>query len=77
VTWLYVCGIPPADLEPLPVPTFSGSLPIDSMGVREREATPAAMARWLVAVARRCQPSGDLAGAGDLTSSPAEEFALW
>ena len=55
-SWFYVCGIPPSDLVPLPVPVFNGSLPIEGMTQREREATPPTLAAWLVAMARRAKP---------------------
>lgn len=72
-TWFYVAGLEPADLEPLPVPIFAGAKSIEAMGIAEREATPPALARWLVAVARRC-------GGADLEAvelAPLGNLELW
>lgn len=55
-SWFYVCGLPPADLVPLPCPIFNGSRSIESMSRAEREATPPLLASWLVETARRCKP---------------------
>ncbi len=68
-TWLYVCGMDPADVPPLPpVPAGSPSHVIQQVGrkgqpgykpecsKREREATPPRLAEWLVELASRCRP---------------------
>lgn len=55
-TWLYFVGIRPTDLAPLPCPQFNGEKMVEEMSVQEREATPIALARWLVENARRCVP---------------------
>lgn len=62
-TWLYVVGIDPDDLPPIPFkegrPTHcvrpTKSYPrLPSITKAEREHTPAPLAEWLVEVARRC-----------------------
>jgi len=61
MTWLYVCGISPDDLPEFPTPKEAThcirptkSYPrLPSVTKREREATPPALARWLVDLAMK------------------------
>lgn len=64
LTWLYIVGVHPDDLPPLPEPGEPTGMIKPQRGVprgliivtkREREATPPAFARWLVDVARLCR----------------------
>jgi len=71
-TWLYFCGVSPRALPPMPLRIDEGTHYImqDRRGgtsrnlgklrlpTSEREATPPALAMWLVQVARLCIPSG-------------------
>ncbi len=70
-TWLYICGCAPADLPAMPLMLTEATHVVarDRRGNgsnrtkphcthREREATPAAFAEWLVAVARLCKHNG-------------------
>ena len=52
-TWLYIVGLPPARVPPMPprVPDPGGR--IEFMCEAERERTPPAFARWLVELASR------------------------
>lgn len=52
LTWLYLAGIAIGDLSPLPIVLSGSYMPVENMNVREREKTPADLARWLVAAAR-------------------------
>ena len=64
LTWLYIVGVHPDDLPPIPEPRDPISVikpqrgvPRDSRKIvtkREREATPDPFAFWLVETARRC-----------------------
>jgi hypothetical protein len=63
-TWLYIVGVHPDDLPPMPhregSPTHcvrpTKSYPrLPSITKAEREHTPPALAEWLVAVARKCK----------------------
>ncbi len=64
-TWLYICGCDPEDIPDLPIilgrathcirPT-KGHPRLPSVTKAERERTPIALAEWLVALARRCNP---------------------
>lgn len=61
-TWLYVVGLEPSDLPPLPFGLGVPAGRVEMMGRREREATPSALARWLLDVvsvidARAGEPS--------------------
>lgn len=47
-TWLYFCGVDPSDLPPLPFELGIPSGRIEQMGRSEREATPPALASWLL-----------------------------
>jgi hypothetical protein len=63
-TWLYICGIKPAQLPPIPFVIGEASHVVSAsgmkrfkrpeLGTRERELTPPAFARWLIRVARLC-----------------------
>lgn len=56
-TWLYICGIDPADL---PVPLFElgeKTGRVELMGKAARESTPPAFAHWLVDLAKRTSPA--------------------
>lgn len=70
-TMLYVCGIEPKQTPPMPYTLDCVQFTVSTSGRRvngqrlrkgpevtkaEREATPAALAIWLVELARRCQP---------------------
>lgn len=65
-TWLYIVGVHPDDLPPVPFrdgrpthcirPAAGSSLP--SVPKPEREHTPVHLAEWLVEVARRSVPRG-------------------
>lgn len=60
-TWLYIVGVHPDELPPLPPRGDATALvvrmpecrAVELMGKAEREHTPPAFAEWLVAVARR------------------------
>ena len=62
-TWLYVVGLGPDDLPPMPQPRKATALvcrmpecrAIEVMGKAEREHTPPQFAAWLVDLARRCK----------------------
>ena len=52
-TWLYVCGVNPNTLPPIPEhPAFSPRVNFNRLGRAERQLTPPAFARFLVQVAR-------------------------
>lgn len=52
LTWLYVCHVSPSDI-PAIRPVLSGSyMEVTRLGRAAREATPLAMAEWLVALAK-------------------------
>lgn len=53
-TIVYIVGIEPADLPPIPYALGIPPGRIENMGRAEREATPAPFCEWLVEVARRC-----------------------
>jgi hypothetical protein len=63
-TWLYIVGIDPDDIPPLPrregrathcVRPTKAYPRLPSITKREREATPPQLAAWLVELARRCK----------------------
>jgi len=70
-TFLYICGIEPSELPPLPLALGDAPMTIASSRRRasdgsryrkevpdaEREATPPAFALWLLDLASRCRPS--------------------
>jgi hypothetical protein len=66
-TWLYVCGCDPAQVPPMPpagaVPTHRVTSSaktfyhLPELSRHLREATPPALAQWLVTLARRCRPA--------------------
>lgn len=69
-TWLYVVGIEPDGLPPLPCragrPTHcirpTRAYPrLPSVTKREREQTPPAFAEWLISLARRCEVREEIA----------------
>lgn len=53
-TWLYIVGA--NEHPPLPDPKQDPGGRVENMGRRERELTPPALARWLVALAEQCSP---------------------
>lgn len=55
-TWLYIVGTAAVPDMPPPVPDPGGR--IETMSRRQRELTPPALARWLIELARRCEPPG-------------------
>lgn len=73
-TWLYIVGVSVDDLPPFPEPReptavirprqHTQHLPIVTKP--EREHTPPELARWLVELARRCQPGIESHPAGTL-----------
>lgn len=56
-TWLYIVGVSPADLPPMPPPVPDPGGRIEFMGEAERERTPPAFARWLLELAGRAHGS--------------------
>lgn len=66
-TRLYICGCEPRDVPPLPyrigepthcvAPSPGNVFRKKCITHRDREATPPALAQWLVELARRCNPS--------------------
>lgn len=52
-TWLYVVGVPPADMPLVPFQLGLAAHRVEWMGRPEREATPRDLAVWLLDVARR------------------------
>lgn len=52
-TWLYILGTRHAVM---PVRDLGGCIPLEHQSKRERASTPPAFARWLVALARTCNP---------------------
>lgn len=50
-TWLYIVGVAPAHLPPLPYSLAPADQPVQSLSRRAREATPVMLAEWLVQVA--------------------------
>lgn len=66
-TTLYVNGIKPAELPPIPYLMAEPTQPCQNMGKAERERTPPAFAEWLVDIARRC---------GNIDSRPANRPRL-
>ena len=55
-TWLYIVGICPGDLPPLPFRLVSNDcVPVENLGRAEREATPPQFAGWLVELALSCR----------------------
>lgn len=55
-TWLYIVGVSPAGLPPMPAPVADPGGRVENMCHREREITPSALALWLVELARRASP---------------------
>jgi hypothetical protein len=53
-TTLYINGIEPKELPPIPYTMAEPTQPVQNMGKAEREHTPPAFAEWLVEIARRC-----------------------
>ncbi len=54
-TWLYVVGIEPRDLPPMPFALVTADrIDVEHMGRAERERTPLVLAQWLVELATRC-----------------------
>lgn len=53
-TWLYVCGADSLPDVPFELGVATGR--VELMGLREREATPVAFARWLLDLAATCRP---------------------
>ncbi len=53
-TWLYIVGTDPAKLPALPFALGEPGGRVEFMGRAERERTPAALASWLVDVAKLC-----------------------
>jgi len=73
-TWLYLVGIDPAELPPLP---FELALPagrVERMSVREREATPEPFARFLVEVARRVGQGGFASCSASTTATNSQKW---
>lgn len=62
LTWLYIVGVHPDDLPPLPPPGQPSHV-VERMCVAERERTPLPFATWLVDLASRtraeCPPVGN------------------
>lgn len=68
-TRLYICGIAPSDIPPLPIALGDATHTVGLWSGRDRtrcrpsiskpefEATPPALAEWLVDLAHRCAPS--------------------
>lgn len=54
-TWLYIVGLKPRDVPPIPFSLGVAEGRIENMGRAERERTPALFAAWLVELASRCQ----------------------
>lgn len=54
-TWLYINGVEPASLPPLPFDLVLPAGRVENMGTAEREKTPFELARYLVEIARRVQ----------------------
>lgn len=52
-TWLYVCGVSPSDVPPIPFDLAAPSGRIELMCTAERERTPLAFAQWLLDLAGR------------------------
>lgn len=53
-TTVYIVGIEPKEIPPLPYSMYQPNQPVQNMGKAERERTPRAFAEWLIEVARRC-----------------------
>lgn len=53
-TWLYICGIEPAQLPPFPFHLGIAAGRVEDFARSEREATPLAFANWLIEVATSC-----------------------
>jgi hypothetical protein len=51
-TWLYIVGVSPNELPPMPFHLGTAPGRIEMMGKAEREATPPAFAAWLLDVVR-------------------------
>ena len=56
-TTLYISGIKPEQLPPIPYSMGEPTQPCQNMGKAERERTPPAFAAWLVEIAKRCSQS--------------------
>jgi hypothetical protein len=55
LTWLFFAGIARGDLPEIPFRLDSQERrPVENLSIRQREATPVALAEWLVETARRC-----------------------
>lgn len=54
-TWLYVVGVAPDDVPPMPPPVPDPGGRIEFMCEAERERTPVAFARWLLDLASRAR----------------------
>lgn len=54
-THLYIVGVEPADIPPIPYELGTPEGRIELMGRAERERTPEAFAAWLVDLASRCR----------------------
>lgn len=64
-TWLYIVGVGPDGIPPIPPPVPDPGGRIEQMEVRDREMTPGALAVWLVALARVCRPLRPPSGPGE------------
>lgn len=53
-TFLYICGILPGDLPEFTMKFRLDHVPVEKMGLAEREATPAGFASWLFSLASQC-----------------------
>ena len=55
-TWLYIVGVRPGQIPTLPFTLERSTCVVERMGRAEREATPPALAKWLVELAASAQP---------------------
>lgn len=55
-TWLFIVGVPPAQLPPLPYSLALPPMTVDRLGRAARERTPPSLARWLLDLASRVEP---------------------
>lgn len=53
-TTLYINGIKPSQMPPIPYVMAEPEQPVQNMGKAERERTPPAFAQWLVDIAAQC-----------------------